>query len=460
MNQRLSISCIILVTVLFASLLRADEVINLAPNPVPDERIINRDHPLLSPRSLLTKASSQVPSGLSIPNDSLPTLVSASLKFRTENYFIYAWTEGGQYHFALQHDGRIVAQAKDANPTTSARYVSLPFSDKTHSVPLYLQAGGGERAPWLRYFIAEQMAGTWKVGDRSIKVGLIDYSHEQHYGSPADVSILLDVDEDGEFDMSSSSIEVLEAEKEYQLAGQVFQLIPNPNEQGIQVKTVTSTTTNPFILSPLISGHEAPNFSAEDFDGKAVKLSDYRGKFVFIDIWATWCGPCVGEIPNVQAAAIKYKDAPLAIIGVSIDDDMDRAVTFVESKNLTYSQLWCEGGWQSDICKQYQVDGIPATFLIDPEGKLLLTNLRGSQLETALQYVATAETDASKKFFLDAVSREQLMKKLSAYYQDGDYEKSKAIVDDILARGGLNPKDERNFRRIRKNIEIELEETR
>lgn len=460
MNERLSIICILLVTCLVPPLLRADDVITLAPEQIPAERIINRDHPLLSPRSLLTMANPQVPSGLSIPNESLPTLTAATLKFRSQDYTIYTWSEGGAYHYAVVRDGQILAQAKDTNPVSLPRYVSIPFSDKTHLVPLYLQAGGGEGASWLRYFIAEQMAGTWKVADRPVKVGLIDYSYEQNYTSPADVTILLDVDEDGEFDLSRSSIEVLEAGKEYQFAGRVFRLIPDANEQGIQVKSVTSAPNNPFILSPLISGHEAPNFSAEDFDGKSVKLSDYRGKFVFIDIWATWCGPCVGEIPNVQAAANKYKDAPLAIIGVSIDDDMDRAVTFVESKKLTYSQLWCEGGWQSDICKQYQVHGIPATFLIDPEGKLLLTNLRGNQLETALEHVANKETDASKQFFRDAVAREQSMKKLSDFYQEGEFEKSKAIVDDILARGGLSPKDERHFRRIQKNIEIELEEAR
>ncbi len=125
--------------------------------------------------------------------------------------------------------------------------------------------------------------------------------------------------------------------------------------------------------SHLKKGLEAPNFSAFTRDGKEVKLSDLRGKNVYIDVWATWCGPCISEIPALKAMETKYHDENVEFVSVSIDvaSDKQKWMDFVEKRELKGIQIMAENDWRSEITRNYNIQGIPRFLLIDEEGKIV-----------------------------------------------------------------------------------------
>lgn len=131
-----------------------------------------------------------------------------------------------------------------------------------------------------------------------------------------------------------------------------------------------------------VPGKVAPNFSAKDMDGDLITLSDYRGKVVLLDFWATWCAPCVAEIPSVKAAYDKYKDQGFVVIGVNLDQDMGKLKQFVSDQGIAWPQVidGASGGKVSDL---YKVQYIPSTFLIDKQGVIQTTGLRGHDIKVA-----------------------------------------------------------------------------
>lgn len=135
-------------------------------------------------------------------------------------------------------------------------------------------------------------------------------------------------------------------------------------------------------LSSTSVGQMAPDFSAPNPEGKIVSLKESLGKVTLIDFWASWCGPCRRENPNVVALYNEFHDKGFNIIGVSLDkeDKKDEWIKAIEVDKLTWTQISNLKFWQDPIAKQYNVQGIPATFLLDAEGRIVAKNLRGAEL--------------------------------------------------------------------------------
>ncbi len=134
-------------------------------------------------------------------------------------------------------------------------------------------------------------------------------------------------------------------------------------------------------------GAPAPEISLSDTTGTPVALSSLRGKYVLIDFWASWCGPCRAENPNVVRMYNKYKDKGFAIYSVSLDQAKANWTKAIRNDNLTWTHVSDLKFWQSAAAQQYGVQAIPATFLLDKEGKIIAKNLRGDALEQKLEEV-------------------------------------------------------------------------
>lgn len=134
-------------------------------------------------------------------------------------------------------------------------------------------------------------------------------------------------------------------------------------------------------LSP---GAMFPDFAEKDLAGNPLSIGALKGRIVLVDFWATWCGPCVAELPNVLAAYEKYHAKGFEIIGISLDRSEEALKKFIAEKKMSWPQYFDGKAWDSVLGRQYGVTSIPATYLLDREGRIVGRDLRGADLEAAL----------------------------------------------------------------------------
>ena len=142
-------------------------------------------------------------------------------------------------------------------------------------------------------------------------------------------------------------------------------------------------------IRPTSIGAIAKDFTEADVNGVPVTLSSFRGKYVLIDFWASWCGPCRQENPNVVKAYNKYKDKNFTILGVSLDKPEGKSswLAAIKTDGITWTQVSDLKFWNNEVAALYNIKSIPANFLLDPNGKIIARDLRGDELENKLDEV-------------------------------------------------------------------------
>jgi peroxiredoxin len=159
---------------------------------------------------------------------------------------------------------------------------------------------------------------------------------------------------------------------------------------------VAGAPANPFtealqkrreLLAASAVGQKAPDFSQAQPDGTPLSLSSLEGQLVLIDFWASWCGPCRRENPNVVKLYDRFHDKGFEILGVSLDDDRDSWLEAIDADGLRWKHISDLGGWGNVVAKQYAVNSIPHTVLVGPDGVIIAKNLRGAELEAKVAEV-------------------------------------------------------------------------
>ncbi|HVZ38245.1 MAG TPA: TlpA disulfide reductase family protein [Candidatus Kapabacteria bacterium] len=141
-----------------------------------------------------------------------------------------------------------------------------------------------------------------------------------------------------------------------------------------------TTSTNGPDGTPAI-GTQAPGFTQNDTSGQPVSLSQFRGKVVLIDFWASWCPPCVAEVPNIKALWQKYKDQGLVVLSVSLDKSLDAWKTFIRLNELQWYQVADGRYWDNAVARLYSVYDIPAMYLVGRDGRIVAGTPNGGAVD-------------------------------------------------------------------------------
>ena len=172
--------------------------------------------------------------------------------------------------------------------------------------------------------------------------------------------------------------------KNFLVENLIYELTPNAKDLDVRYTNLMDITTSSefeknlndkyTIIKNMLPGNPSPSFeNYVNHDGTTASLSDFKGKYVYIDVWATWCGPCIAEIPSLQALEKQFHDANIVFVSISVDQqkDFEKWKTFVTERNMGGVQLFADSDWTSDFIVKYNVDSIPRFILLDPEGNIV-----------------------------------------------------------------------------------------
>jgi thiol-disulfide isomerase/thioredoxin len=147
------------------------------------------------------------------------------------------------------------------------------------------------------------------------------------------------------------------------------------------------------VIKQLAIGGVPISFSVKDLNGKPLSIEKFKGKVVLLDFWATWCKPCIAEMPNVKRIYDMYQKEGFEIIGISLDSKRSALESYIKRNDIKWPQYFDGAAWNNEVAKKYRVRSIPATYLLDRNGKIRYKSVRGSQLARAVEQLVKEEVD-------------------------------------------------------------------
>jgi peroxiredoxin len=147
------------------------------------------------------------------------------------------------------------------------------------------------------------------------------------------------------------------------------------------------------VIKQLAVGGDPISFNVKDLEGKPLSIDKFKGKVVLLDFWATWCRPCIAEMPNVKRIYKQYQKEGFEIIGISLDHSKAPLESYIKKNDIDWPQYYDGAAWNNEIAKKYKVRSIPATYLLDRKGKIRYKSVRGSQLARAVEELIKESAD-------------------------------------------------------------------
>jgi thiol-disulfide isomerase/thioredoxin len=224
-------------------------------------------------------------------------------------------------------------------------------------------------------------AGELSLGGKQYAIALVDGDINGVYGSQGDF-YAVDTDGDGTLYGGLDGHEHFAIDEPFTIGQETFKLAHvAPDGSGLTLERTSYVPPK----TPLIPGYPAPDFSFSTFrGGKELALSDLRGKVVLLDFWATWCEPCMVELPNVKRVYQTYHDKGFEIVGISLDTNEVALREVLEKEHIPWPQYFDGLGWDNKIARSYRVFSIPTSFVLDHEGVIRYRDVRGEELEKAV----------------------------------------------------------------------------